>query len=138
MLRLKIENIIKSHGLSATKARRRVLKYFLKLDKPLSLKTIKLLVSPIDRVTLFRILNSFEKKGIIHSIRLENGQHLYALCKETCHNGQHSHQHIHFTCETCEDVSCLSIANFPKLSLTDYKFNNININVSGVCQSCVC
>ena len=137
MLRLEIENIIKSHGLSVTKSRKKVLKYFLKLDKPLDLKTIRHLVSPIDRVTLFRILSCFEKKGIIHSIRLENGQHLYAICKERCVNGKHDHQHIHFTCESCDDVSCLSIDNFPNLSLKNYKFNNININVSGVCQSCV-
>ncbi|MAQ47335.1 MAG: hypothetical protein CMD27_00455 [Flavobacteriales bacterium] len=137
MLRLEIENIIKSHGLSVTKSRKKVLKYFLKLNKPLDLKTIRSLVNPIDRVTLFRILSCFEKKGIIHSIRLENGQHLYAICKETCRDGQHSHQHIHFTCESCDDVSCLSIDNFPNLSLTNYKFNNININVSGVCQACI-
>ena len=76
MLRLEIENIIKSHGLSVTKSRKKVLKYFLKLDKPLDLKTIRHLVSPIDRVTLFRILSSFESMGIIHSIRLEDGKNL--------------------------------------------------------------
>ena len=137
MLRLEIENIIKSHGLSLTKARKKVLKYFLKLDKPLSLKTIRNLVNPIDRVTLFRILSSFEERGIIHSIRLEKGQHLYALCKETCHNGKHAHKHIHFTCDSCDNVSCVSIDNFPKLSIANYKVNKISINVSGVCQSCV-
>ena len=136
MLRLKVENIIKNHGLSVTKARKRVLKCFLNLDKPISLKTIRSSIEPIDRITLFRILSSFESKGIIHSIRLDNSPILYALCKNTCSDGNHNRNHIHFQCESCDDVSCLFIDNFPAISLPDYKFNNININVSGICQTC--
>ena len=136
MLRLKAENIIKNHGLSVTKTRKRVLKCFLKFDKPINLKTIRSYIKPIDRITLFRILSSFESKGIIHSIRLDKKDTLYALCKNTCIDGNHNHNHIHFQCESCDDVSCLFIDNFPVISLPDYKFNNININVSGICQSC--
>ena len=136
MLRLQIKNIIKSHNLSVTNGRKKVLKYFLKLDKPLGLKTIKSLVGSMDRVTLFRILSIFEDRGVIHKIRLENGQALYALCKQTCQAGQHVHKHIHFKCESCDDVSCLTIDDFPTFSLPNYQFNNIDINVSGFCRSC--
>ena len=137
MLRFKVENIIKSHQLSVTKIRKKVLRVFLKSLKPLTLQDIRLLVGSIDRITLFRILSIFEDKGILHRIRLENGKVLYALCQETCQSGKHNHKHIHFKCESCDNVSCLTIDNFPTFSIPNYQFNNININVSGVCQSCV-
>ena len=136
MLRFKVENIIKSHQLSVTKIRKKVLRVFLKSLKPLTLQDIRLLVGSIDRITLFRILSIFEDKGILHRIRLENGKVLYALCQETCQSG-HNHKHVHFKCESCDNVSCLTIDNFPTFSVPNYQFNNININVSGVCQSCV-
>ena len=137
MTTIQIKELLNNRNLKATSTRLNLLSKMIKYGSAMSYSSIQNQMNPIDRVTLFRILSCFEKKGIIHSIRLENGQHLYAVCKETCRDGQHSHQHIHFTCESCDDVSCLSIDNFPNLSLTNYKFNNININVSGVCQSCV-
>jgi len=136
MLRLKIENILKNHNLSVTKSRKRVLKSFLKLMKPLSLKEIRLLVGDMDRVTLFRVLAALEKKQIIHKIRLENNQDLFALCEEECGGDNHSHSHVHFQCESCDDVSCLSINNFPRINVPEYIFNSININVSGFCSKC--
>ena len=137
MLRFKVENIIKNHQLSVTKIRKKVLRVFLKSLKPLTLQDIRLLVGPIDRITLFRILSVFEDKGILHRIRLETGKVLYALCQEKCQGGKHNHKHIHFKCESCDNVSCLTIDNFPTFSIPNYQFNNININVSGFCQSCV-
>ena len=136
MLRLKIENIIKSHGLSLTKSRKRVLRFFLTSLSPLSLKQIRLLVGDIDRVTLFRVLSVFETKKIIHRIRLEDGQNLFALCKEQCAEDKHVHNHIHFQCERCDDVSCLPINDFPTLKVANYIFNNVNINVSGFYNNC--
>jgi len=137
MLRFKVENIIKSHQLSVTKIRKKVLRVFLKSLKPLTLQDIRLLVGSIDRITLFRILSTFEDKGIIHKIRLEHGDVLYALCQETCQAGKHNHKHIHFKCESCDTVSCLTIDNFPIFSIPNYQFNNVNINVSGFCQLCI-
>ena len=136
MLRLKIEDVLKNHGLPLTKSRKKVLKSFLKSLKPLSLKEIRLLVGDIDRVTLFRVLSVFEKKQILHKIRLENGQDLFALCQEECKGDNHIHNHIHFQCEACSDVACLPINNFPTLNIPNYIFNNININVSGFCANC--
>ena len=136
MLRYKIENILKSQNLSLTKSRKKVLRCFLKESKPLNLSQIRLLVGDMDRVTLFRVLNIFEMKNIIHRIRLENENTLFALCKDECAGDKHVHNHIHFQCEICLDVSCLSIDNFPVLKLPNYTFNNIDINVTGLCVNC--
>ena len=136
MLHLQIEKIIKQKGLSATKIRKKVLKAFLILDKPLSLQELKKSINNIDRVTLFRILSVFEKHKIIHKIQLEKSEKLYALCHQECKKNEHSHNHIHFHCQSCDDVMCLPIQEFPSLSVPFYIINNVNINASGVCAQC--
>ena len=138
MLQKKIKNILSKKGLSITKNRLKVLKVFIKSGKPLALKSIKSLSDYIDRVSLFRILSSFEENKIIHTINLNDGSTLYALCNQDCdsNEGSHSHKHIHFQCNDCNDVSCLSISDFPTLFVPDYIINDISINASGVCSSC--
>ena len=136
MLRLKIEKIIKSSNLTLTKSRKQVLIAFLQSARPLSLKHLRSVVGKIDRVTLFRILSIFEQRGIIHSIRLDNGQNLYALCNHECDSDNHNHKHVHFQCTECDDVSCLNIENFPQIKLPNHTVHNLNINASGICINC--
>tara|TARA_B100000427_G_C15455670_1_gene571682 strand:+ start:404 stop:829 length:426 start_codon:yes stop_codon:yes gene_type:complete len=138
MLRLQIEKIIKDSGLSATKTRKQVLTAFLKSKKPITLKEIKKTIAHVDRVTLFRILSVFEEKKIIHIINIGDNQKLYALCPQECktHNSSHSHDHIHFQCDDCDDVLCLPIVEFPKINVPNYIINNVSINASGQCVKC--
>ena len=136
MLQLQIINIIKESGLTVTKVRKKVLSALLSSNKPLSTKDIKTLVGYIDRVTLFRILLAFEQKKIIHVIRLDNGDKLFALCESTCDKENHNHNHVHFECENCHDVSCLPVQNFPQFNIPNYMINNVNININGLCISC--
>lgn len=137
MLHLKVKETIKNSGLSATKNRISVLKLFIKLNKAIKLSDIKLAVKNIDRVTLFRILNTFSEKKIIHKIVLNNGSILYALCNSSCSSkGQHIDDHIHFECSECEDVICLNIPNYPTIDVPNFLFYNFNINATGICDNC--
>ena len=136
MLHLQIKKILNECGLSITKHRKKVLSTILKSDKPVSFNDIKSLVGPIDRVTLFRILSAFEEKNIIHVIRLDNGSKLFALCESKCDQANHNHDHIHFHCESCNDVLCLPIENFPQFNIPKYLINNVNININGLCINC--
>ena len=136
MLRLQILKILQGCGLTVTKMRKKVLSIFLNSNKPLSLKEIKLLVGYIDRVTLFRILSAFEEKKVIHVIRLDQGTKLFALCDTECNSERHNHNHIHFQCKKCDDVSCLPIQNFPKIDIPQYIINHVNISINGICVNC--
>lgn len=137
MLHIKVKNIIKNRSLVITKNRINVLKVFIKSGKPLSLKEIRLSINNIDRVTLFRILSVFEENKIIHTINLDNVKKLYALCNQECESQAiHTHNHIHFYCEDCNDVFCLPINKFPKLSVPNYIFNNLSISAYGKCSNC--
>jgi len=137
MLHLKVKNLLKINNLTITKSRVKVLRIFLRINRPLSLKTIRLTFQDLDRVTLFRILSVFERNNIIHAIKLENGEKLYALCNHECNKSyNHVHDHVHFYCQKCHDVSCLSVDKFPTLSAPNYIFKKIDINVSGLCLKC--
>ncbi len=139
MLQLQIKNILKKKKLTLTRARKKVLKAFLNINKPLSFQQIKLLIGNFDRVTLFRVLSVFEQRKIIHVINLDKGGKLYALCDDQCKgiDANHNHNHIHFCCENCNDVFCLTVNEFPKLSVPDYIFKNLSINASGICITCI-
>tara|TARA_B100001758_G_scaffold245376_1_gene258284 strand:+ start:104 stop:520 length:417 start_codon:yes stop_codon:yes gene_type:complete len=137
MLHLKTQKLLKDCSLAVTKNRSKVLSFFLKEDKPIDLKTIKSKFKDLDRVTLFRILSIFEKNKLIHSIVLDNGKKYFALCNQECVDlDNHNHNHVHFVCEKCNDVLCLDIEDFPKLSVPNYLFKDISVNVSGLCSNC--
>ena len=137
MLHLKSKKLLKNCSLAVTKNRSKVLSFFLKEGKPIDLKTINFKFKDFDRVTLFRILSIFEKNKLIHSIILDNGKKYFALCNNECReNDNHNHKHIHFVCDKCDDVICLDVDNFPKLKVPNYTFNEISINVNGVCSNC--
>ena len=137
MLRLQCKNILKNNNLSITKNRLNVLNLFLSTKTALSLKSINTSLKKIDRVTVFRVLNIFEKNKIIHKIQLQKGKIFYALCEKECSdNHNHNHDHIHFLCEDCDNLFCLPISNFPKFNIPDHKLKKIDINISGLCSSC--
>ena len=137
MLHLKIKNLLKNCSLAVTKNRSKVLNFFLKEGKPVDLKVLNSKFKDLDRVTLFRILSIFEKNKLIHSIVLDNGKKFFALCNHECRvTPNHNHKHIHFVCNKCDDVTCLDLDNFPKLKVPNYTFNEISINVNGVCSNC--
>ena len=138
MFQLQIEKKIKNGNLAVTKNRKKVLKVFLTVGRPIALKTIKSSIENIDRVTLFRILSVFEDHHIIHSIHLDNGDRLYALCNPECSSSEkkHTHDHIHFQCKDCKEVMCLPIDNKPAISIPNYIIDEVSINASGTCLNC--
>lgn len=91
----------------------------------------------IDRVTLYRILKSFENNGIIHKIIDDSGTANYAMCKTGCDKTQHNHNHIHFICTICNKVYCL-----PNKPITEYNFSDefeiesIEVLTRGKCKNC--
>lgn len=88
----------------------------------------------MDRVTIYRVLNSFCEDGITHRIVADNGKYYFALCL-SCSDEAHSHDHFHFRCLTCETVECLD----EEVTVTlpqGYVMHNINSWVTGYCKNC--
>lgn len=90
----------------------------------------------IDRVTIYRILKSFEEDGKIHRIIGNDGKAYFALCRN-CNeaHAHHLHQHIHFQCKKCSKVECLTAEiNLPIPK--GYTVDDVNVVLSGQCNSC--
>jgi len=88
----------------------------------------------MDRVTVYRVLNSFCEDGLVHKIISDDGKYYYALCHD-CHNEHHHHDHFHFRCMKCEKVECLKEEVTFKVP-RGYKVENVNCLLTGYCKAC--
>lgn len=131
-------SILKSNGLKITQPRLRVLQIFSEKTTAISQPDLeKLLGTEIDRVTLYRILSSFEDKGILHKVFDLNGTATYAICSTKCSAHHHHDQHVHFICSVCNSVFCLDEIALPKINLpANFSLHAIAINAVGLCDSC--
>lgn len=88
----------------------------------------------MDRVTVYRVLNSFCEDGYVHKILSDDGKHYFAICLN-CQEKKHSHNHFHFRCLKCQKVECLK--EEVKLQLpAGYQLENANCLVTGYCADC--
>lgn len=130
--------ILKKHHLSNTDSRRAVLEAFLQTDNALCHQDIERDTNDrFDRVTIYRTLQTFIDKGIVHTIPSADSGTRYALCRENCSEGHHHDNHVHFICDECGRTSCLDDVAIPSVSLPKgYKLGKIDMVVNGVCPEC--
>lgn len=131
-------SILKSNSLKVTQPRLCVLQIISEKNTAISQPELeKILGGEIDRVTLYRILSSFEDKGILHKVFDLNGTATYAICSTKCSAHHHHDQHVHFICSVCNSVFCLDEISVPKVNLPpNFSLHSIAINAVGICDSC--
>ena len=101
-----------------TESRKKILDLFLETDGALAHADIeKNTASAFDRVTVYRTLQTFVEKGIIHQIPTTDNSILYALCKHNCEQGHHHDDHVHFICSNCDKTICLDEVTVPEVKL---------------------
>jgi Fur family ferric uptake transcriptional regulator len=133
------EEILKSSALSLTAGRKTILDIFLSSPNALAHQDIETKCKEkYDRVTIYRTLQTFLEKGIIHTIPSSDNITRYALCNDDCIvTGHHHDNHVHFTCDTCGKTICLDETEVPYVHLPKgFRAHQINMIVSGVCKSC--
>ena len=130
--------ILRSSKLSITENRLRILSYFLATDNALAHADIeKMSAEAIDRVTVYRTLQTFTEKGIIHSIPTADNIVFYALCRADCEAGHHHDNHVHFICDECQATYCLDKVHIPAIKLpSGFNVSKTDMIVSGVCNKC--
>ena len=131
-------DILKKHKLSVTEARLAILNTFTNNEDALSHSEIESDTDGIfDRVTLYRTLQTFVEKGIIHNIPTTDNSILYALCKDDCEEGHHHDNHVHFICNNCNKTICLDDVTVPTVKLPKgFTPNKTQMVVNGVCADC--
>lgn len=134
-----IVDLLHAHGLKKTTIRMEMLNLFMNCDFALSAGDIvEKLKSGHDRVTIYRALNSFEEKGILHKAS-EIGQAVkYALCGQGCPDETHTDLHAHFVCDECHNTYCLDNVELPDVKISnDFYVNRVNYTLNGICKDCM-
>ena len=133
-----IKNILKRNQLSVTASREKILTLFLEHNGALAHGDIeKKAGEKFDRVTVYRTLQTFVEKGIIHTIPTADNSIRYALCKDDCAAGHHHDHHVHFVCNECHNTYCLDDVVTPEVRLPNgYSSEHIEVVVEGKCKNC--
>ena len=130
--------LLREAGLKSTEARLCVLSVLDSSRKPLRIKDMEKKLtncgSRVDMVTLYRVMESFCKKGITRRVHVEEGGACYEL---------HANDHHHITCTICkrrEDVGdCLFNDHEDRIRRSMPNFVSVtrhSIEFFGICKKC--
>ena len=133
--------LLKQIGLRRTPVRLGVLKVLADATQPLGVQQVlELLPEHTDTVTVYRTLNTYTNKKVVHRVRGEDRTWRYALGGGEAREQPHSHPH--FVCETCGTVECLEQSQIPpafvrSLKVADgYAVHYPEVTLHGVCPKC--
>ena len=133
----RLNDILRRKSLSITDSRKKILSLFLATPDAMAHGDIeKKAGEKFDRVTVYRTLQTFVEKGIIHAIPTSDNSVRYALCKD-CAEGHHHDDHVHFVCSNCQKTICLDDVVSPKIDLpAGYVADTVQVVINGVCKDC--
>jgi Fur family ferric uptake transcriptional regulator len=132
------QDILRERGLSVTEGRMRILSMFLDAPGALAHADIEREAgTALDRATVYRTLQAFVGKGLIHQIPTTDNSILYALCRQKCNHEHHEDDHVHFICDVCQKTMCLDEVTVPRVRLPrGFKPHRSAMVVTGVCREC--
>lgn len=132
-----VEDILTRKEVKPTSNRILVMRELNKASHPVSLADLEVLLGfSMDKSSIFRVLELFSEKDIIHVI--EDGSR--SLKYELCHSGTHhtiADQHVHFYCERCKETYCFEDVSVPLVNIPEgFSPHAINYMVKGICPKC--
>jgi Fur family ferric uptake transcriptional regulator len=135
---MNIETQLKQHDLRITNVRKKIYQYFSDTNSAVSHAELELIFNQdFDRVTIYRTLNSFLEKGLLHKIPTDSGSARYALCHKNCSSAEHIDNHVHFKCYQCQALICLHEVEIPFIKLpANFKVDNAILMYEGICKTC--
>lgn len=120
-----------------TTAKVEILELLEQADIALSHKDIQAELNGVcNRVTIYRVLERLLEEGFVHRIVNTDGVVKYARC-HSCQDKNHQHNHLHFSCTQCQEVTCLQQVQ-PSYQLPpNYLAQEVHFTVSGICPNCL-
>jgi Fur family ferric uptake transcriptional regulator len=129
-------DILDRAELRKTRPRLAVLDVLLRADDPLTHEQLsaRLRRRRIDRVTLYRTLETFIEADIVHRVSADDRVWRFAVCG----HGHRRHCHPHFTCRRCGSVECLTGLELPRVARVPdgYTVESQELYLRGVCAQC--
>ena len=137
MPEIDIVALLKNYGLHITDARKMVLSAFIKNKNALTQRDIcQVTETGFDRVTIYRTLEVFVEKGIIHIIPSKDTIIRYSLVR-TVNNVDCYKNHLHFLCDNCGKTICLDMMPVPSIALpAGFSGKETEVIIKGTCKDC--
>ncbi len=119
-------------NLQWTPVRKRIMTFLERKKRLLTAKDIMSFDRRLDKVTIYRTLESFRQAGLVKELFLATGEKAYEL------NDPEDHHH-HFRCEYCQEIYHLPCQFEHDLENWEHKtgFKFHNFDFSGLCKKCV-
>ena len=137
-------DVLRVAGLRRTPVRAGVLEVLANSAGPLAVPQIlEQLPAHTDAVTVYRTLNTFTRKRLVHRVHGEDRTWRYALSGGG--GGplrSPAHQHPHFVCDECGTVECLEASSIPKSFVPSlrvgsrYAVRYPEVVLHGLCPKC--
>lgn len=130
-------SVIRSAGFRATTSRIAVLSYLEKNKYPVTVREVVQGVKPqkINQTTVYRMLESFKKAGLVIQVDFQHGHAHYELADGSDHH--------HVICTSCDRVEDFTGCEYEKLTKAALKqtrgFSKItshSLEFFGMCTSC--
>ena len=134
-IRQETQRLLGSAGLRRTGPRLAVLGVLLEEGRPVTHEqiTAKLAEAAPNKVTIYRVLESFVEAGLVHRAFLtERAQHFELADRCTA-----SQCHPHFTCTSCDQTHCFTDAALPMTkSPRGFTILHQRVQLEGLCPNC--
>jgi Fur family ferric uptake transcriptional regulator len=134
-------DLLRAAGLRRTPVRVGVVEVLASAGGPLAVpQIIERLPERTDAVTVYRTLNTFTRKKLVHRVHGEDRTWRYALSGGAMTSP--AHQHPHFVCDECGGVECLENAHIPKTLVASlrvgskYAVRYPEVVLHGLCPKC--
>lgn len=121
-----MENIIKNKGLKVTPGRIDILGCLNKDNRPKTAEEIyKKLSQRYDLATIYRNLETFEKKGVIFKESVDKKDYYYLA----------ESKHHHIVCRLCKKMQCIPCSH-QKFNIKNFTNIKHQLLLTGVCNEC--
>ncbi|ADR18691.1 Fur family transcriptional regulator [Calditerrivibrio nitroreducens] len=125
------EEILKRFNIRPNRNRIKVLNAIIGRDHTVSAVELISDLKDIDKTTIYRTLDLFEKKMIImKDVDLDGVGHY-------CIRSKPNDPHTHFYCRECHKTMCKEIDKSIELNIVDEMVDSIEIKIVGVCKDCL-
>ncbi len=130
------EKILKDHDFNCTKMQIATLNVLIQTDHPVARRDILHALEDMnpDKTTIYRILERFCEKGLVHKAYVDKRAWEYELA-DKCTDRQ---CHPHFKCTNCGKVTCLFDAHVPLVEGLgeEFIFQRQMIMIEGIGPEC--
>ena len=137
---LSADTRLRKSGLRRTPVRASVMEVLTRGGRPMTVTQILARLKGVDTVTVYRTLNTFVRKKLVHRVRGEDRSWLFAI--SDLDRPALEHLHPHFVCDECGKVECLGDAQIPQTLVrslgvgSQYDVTYPEVVLHGVCPKC--